>query len=372
MHVLNISSDFSRQKIYKNLALSLSNIRNLQQTIYVPVRTKEEIGANQPAKGDIDMQYRLIIKKSDRYFYFSRIKRVYRDILKTLDVSVFQMVHAHFLFTDGGVALKLWEKQNIPYIVAVRNTDINFYFKYAVHLRAYGIKILLNAEKIILLTPSYLDHLLKYCSSEEKESIRVKVKIVPNGVDEGWFENQLDPKHMPNAIPRLLYVGDFTKNKNVPFLIQAKQKYFEHYFLDIVGSEGDDSEKIAKCAENDDKIHLHGRVSDRLTLKKLYRSADILCIMSKYETFGVSYIESLTQGTPVIYTEGQGIDGYFQIPVGMKVSYGSMEGFRSAVDHICTNYLKYSESAIESSQEFKWDQISQSYNNIYTNYGSKD
>ena len=42
-----------------------------------------------------------------------------------------------------------------------------------------------------------------------------------------------------------------------------------------------------------------------------YKSAHIFVMPSLTETFGIVFIEALSQGLPLIYTKGQGIDGYF-------------------------------------------------------------
>ena len=33
---------------------------------------------------------------------------------------------------------------------------------------------------------------------------------------------------------------------------------------------------------------------------------------SRYETFGLVYGEAMSQGLPIIYSKGQGVDGYFK------------------------------------------------------------
>ena len=44
--------------------------------------------------------------------------------------------------------MKLKEKYGIPYIVAVRNTDVNIFFKQMIHLRKLGVQILKKQKKL--------------------------------------------------------------------------------------------------------------------------------------------------------------------------------------------------------------------------------
>jgi len=43
IHVLHICSDYSQQKLYKELIIELSK-KGIKQTVYVPVRSISEIG----------------------------------------------------------------------------------------------------------------------------------------------------------------------------------------------------------------------------------------------------------------------------------------------------------------------------------------
>src|SRR5690606_25523677 len=149
-------SDYSKQELYKNLVESLDN-DGLVQNIYVPTRTEAEIGKYLPVGDSVNVHYKYILRKKDRIFYFNKIKKIYNDLNNEISIKNISIIHAHFLFSDGGVAYQLKKHYNTPYIVAVRNTDVNFFLKYAIHLKKFGAKILLNAERIVFLTPAYRD-----------------------------------------------------------------------------------------------------------------------------------------------------------------------------------------------------------------------
>ena len=52
-----------------------------------------------------------------------------------------------FFQWGGGMALKLKREKNIDYIVAVRSTNVNLFFKYIFYLRRIGIQIMKEAKK---------------------------------------------------------------------------------------------------------------------------------------------------------------------------------------------------------------------------------
>src|SRR5690606_14547065 len=78
----------------------------------------------------------------DRIFYNLKHKKIHKDILKNYRIKDYSIIHAHSLFSNGLIAMKLKKEFNIPYVVAVRNTDVNTFFKYMIHLRKLGIEIL--------------------------------------------------------------------------------------------------------------------------------------------------------------------------------------------------------------------------------------
>lgn len=372
MKVLNISSDYSKQAIYRSLAEHLQLNDGLSQTIYIPLRSDGEVGKYQINNKNIETLYRCILKPRDRFFYHSKIKKVTKDLINQVKVESHELIHAHFLFSDGGVAFELWKRHQIPYVVAVRNTDINYFFKYAIHLRAFGRSVLKYASKIVLLSPAYKSHLLGYVKQSERADVESKIIIIPNGVDPFWLDNLASPKLAVKDPLQFLYVGDFTANKNIPFLIEGVLKYFPKARLNIVGSKGQDEEKIKNFAKENNGVVLHGRISDKNELRQIYRESDILCVLSKRETFGVTYLEALSQGTPILYTKRQGVDGYFDQPVGESVEFGNEEEFKVAVERILKDFKNYSLNGLEAVSRFNWNTISNQYNNLYEQLRAKN
>ena len=370
MKIFHICSDYSKQALYNNLLTSISE-KGVGQTVYVPVRSEEEIGKyrNQNLT-NIDYKYSHILNKTDRLLYFKKIRKVESNILQDYAMANYSMIHAHFLFSDGGVAYNLHKKFKIPYVVAVRNTDLNIFFKYFIHLRKFALEILSNADQIIFLSPKYKEFLLEnYVPIELRKSLKSKMVVIPNGVNDFWLDGQINEKKTESFI-RFLYIGDFTKNKNIPFTIKGLKKIKDENLnlqFDIVGSGGEHEERVMSLIEeNKSWINYHGRIHDQEKLKSIYNSSHIFVMPSRTETFGVVYIEALSQGLPVIYTEGQGIDGFYpEGEIGYAVKYNDLEDFIFKIKLIIENYSEMSAISSQKAKKFSWDKISDRYIEIY-------
>lgn len=369
MHILHLCSDYSRQRLYKNFVESLS-LSGIKQTVYVPVRTQAEIGKYNPEKENIFIYYDFILRKADRLFYQQKINKIYKSLAKKIDFNDYSVTHAHFLFSDGGAAQKIKKKHGIPYIVAVRNTDVNFFFKYMIHLRKKGFKILKEAENIIFITPMYINSLKKYLGDKNFSLIKHKIKIIPNGLDNFWIENktQKSKTKLNNPI-RILYVGDLSLNKNLKNTIEAinlLNKSGQNYQFTVVGDGGNGAKLTKKLFHQFDYVNYLGKISDLQTLLNHYKKANIFVMPSKKETFGIVFLESMSQSTPVIYSKGQGIDGYFlkNMP-GTAVEAFSVKSIAEGIRKIESNYTYFSKNCLSHIDEFSWKNISNKYIEIY-------
>jgi len=109
-------------------------------------------------------------------------------------------------------------------------------------------------------------------------------------------------------------------------------------------------------------MSFYGYIGNRNELMNLYRESDIFIMPSFTETFGVTYIEAMSQGLPVIYSRTEGIDGLFNNgEVGFAVNPLDVRGIVNKIENIYANYEEISMNCAKISESFSWDNIVEKY-----------
>lgn len=362
MKVLQICNDFYGTKLYKHLFETLRK-RNIENVVFVPAEKDSAI----------EMQEKNVylckcFKSWERYFFYHKERTIFEALKESVLLqNTINLSHAHTVFTNGFLAYKLYEIYQIPYIVTVRNTDINLFFKYRWNLRHIGVTILQKAKYITFLSPKYRDACLEsYIPTRMYKEFKQKSIIIPNGIDDFWHINSpsIEKKRQDKRM-NLIYAGDINKNKNIVTTIQAckKLRYLGYDIVLIVAGKLKDP-KYAACLE-EPFVEYHGFCTQQ-KLMELYRKADIFVLPSHKETFGLVYAEALSQGLPVIYTKNQGFDGQFaEGEVGYHVVYNDADQIVETIKKIYENYDQLRQNAIKKSEKFKWDRISGVYEELY-------
>lgn len=185
-HILHISGDFAKQSLYHDMAHALSAY-DIDQSFFVPVRSQAELAYQGPGQ-DIGRYVAMnIIAPHHKVFFRAKINKITSALIEQFDVGAFSLCHAHFLYSDGAVALKLKQRFDLDYIVAVRNTDINFFMRYRPDLKNTMLRVAQNAKKIVFLTPAYCEKFLVALPPLTRTAIEEKTVIIPNALDEDWY-----------------------------------------------------------------------------------------------------------------------------------------------------------------------------------------
>lgn len=373
MEILHLCSYYIGNKLYRNLFKALSR-EGVSQVISVPVKSSKLIGKNEIEHGEnLIFHYENILTLSDKFLYKSKIKKQLKKIEERIDFNKdIDFVHAHTVFSDGGTAYLLHQKFGKKYIVNVRNTDINIFWKYGKHLRKFMIQILLKAEGIIFLSPAYMEETLKLLPDDIVEKVYFKCKVIPNGIDQYWIKYKKPFDSFEKSKPiKLLFIGTLNKNKNVEATLKAcallKQRKIQVTF-DIVGSGNYEAKlkKMIKKLDIQDMIHFHGYIDEKAIIKNLMDECDIFVMPSVKETFGLVYIEAMSRGLPVIFSKSQAIDGYFTDgTIGYAVDPDNIELIVEKILKIYENYKEISTNCVLRSDSFNWDIISDMYLNLY-------
>ena len=364
MKVLHINSYYSGSHFYKNL-YDKQKESGLDIDVYVPVSTSIDTSELQLG------EYTTISanhSKYDRLFFHIKHNKICKDVQERYNIQDYSLIHAHSLFSNGYIAMRLKRDYGMPYVVAVRNTDVNVFFKYMIHLRRLGVKILRNAKKIIFISVPYKEYTIDNIVPEKyKEEIKNKSIVLPNGIDEFWFDNKINRKErLENNELKIIYVGVINSNKNIETTIKVCETLIEYgYSVNyiVVGQIKDNKYKDFMKKYSFIRYIPHCKKEELISH---YRSADMFIMPSKHETFGLVYVEAMSQGLPVIYTKGQGFDGQFKEgEVGYSVQYDSAEEIAEKIELIIKDYETVSKTCIEKVDRFDWNKIADKYLKIY-------
>jgi len=363
MKVLQIANGFLDSKLYRNLFENLE-LLGAENYVYVPININKIFKDTQ--------RENIIISKCfsniDRFLFFTKQKKMFRDVTQKLEINKFDVIHSHTLFSGGYLAYQLNKKYNIPYIVSIRNTDLNTFFKYMIHLRSTGINILRNAASVVFLSPVYRERLINHYVPENlKEEILKKSVVIPNGIDDYWLENKYYRKTSPEGKKlKLMFIGSITPNKGINVSVKACELLIEEgYDIEFTMIGKVECKAYKKMIESSNFIR-HIDYSPKEVIIEHMRKADIFIMPSKHETFGLVYAEAMSQGLPVIYTEGEGFDGQFpEGEVGFHVSTNDPKEIVGAIYKIMNDYVNISDRCVKKVECLNWEIIAQNLLNLY-------
>ncbi len=174
-----------------------------------------------------------------------------------------------------------------------------------------------------------------------------KLWLKPNGIE--WS------KQPPTALERqdFLYIGRLENAKGIEPLLSIWSELPEHFILNVIG-EGDEG-----IVEKYKKPHIRflGKIPHDKTLEYCRKAKYFIHPSLAYETFGLTLVEALAQGTPVIAFDigprhefiKTGVNGWLCQVKNLK------ETIIKAYEY--TDYAKLSQQAHESAKRFCIDSV---------------
>ena len=382
MKILHITNSYGGTDVYTNLYTAIDTISDDIQWVYVPLGPSSY---NRSGNNMIDFNqneskitYSKLLKSYHSYFYGAKISKCVYDIENKYDLLSIDLIHASTLCFDGAIAFEISIRYGIPYIVAVRNTDVNAYYKKLFWRRNYFYKILNHASKIIFISPKYKDNFLKNHVPEKNcKAIEEKMTVIPNGVNRLFLENRATIQKKISKQKNLLFVAAFYKEKGLIETIKAieslRNKGYNLTF-NAIGKglpnrphDKDYIQNVEKLVQGKNWVKLQPFMKPEEIIKEM-RKSDIFVMVSSPETFGLVYVEALTQGLPIVYAKNQGFDGFYSEGIaGYSALAGNVESIALAIEKIIINYdvISTNISALNLEKDFKWKNIAAKYIDIY-------
>lgn len=346
--------------LYQALFLALDKY-GIEQVVFYP-RNRNHVISDQKVPYNVNSP--LILDLSTKVSLRWKRKVMQKGYCPVFQKDKPDLIHAHTLFSDGSLANHFYKKHGIPFIVAIRSTDFDYFLKYKPWLKSYGQQIAENAMHIVFISPS----LKKKFEQVFGDELLSKSTVIPNGINQNFLSSGAISKKSFHEPLELLYVGNFRRLKNVPSLIKLVADYPAK--LTIVGKGGEDEQSVLRLIQNSKNCTYLGQINEIPRLIEIYKNSDVFIMTSKSETFGLVYIEAMSQGLPLIFSKNAGIDGFFESgSVGYGVNPGSINEMKAGLEKVISNYHQISKNCIKQSKQFNWTHIAEKYHEIYRDLG---
>lgn len=273
------------------------------------------------------------------------------------------VIHGHKFACEGLMGLFLKKNFDAKLAVSVRGeSDIKFLRVYPFYRLIYK-SIIENCDALFFVSAWMRPRFHQLFGRHHNEW------LLPNIVRSGLQEGE-------PYTPTMGFVTIFDLNvwekKGFRVMLDAlRMQVSTKSTLDVIGSGKPETSKMLAQLVNEyglsDRVNFIGRV-DNNDIPTLLKRYNCFVLPSMNETFGMSYVEALFAGLPVIYCADTGIDGYLDyLDVGIRVRQNSAADLARALNELQVNGQIYRER-VENSREKLWgtfsrDNILSTYNN---------
>lgn len=342
-----------------NLVLNFS--KGTEVSLYLPKENTPEISRHNIRFNPVDVETRHSTIES----LLSAVKRYNSIISET--VATPDLIHIHdWLGVEAGINLR--KKLKIPLVMTVHSLE---------YMRSAGIhhpksriadiekKGIANADIIITVSSFMKDKIIEnYSISPDK------IKIIPNS---STLSTGTSPAEREKGL--VLYCGRLTGQKGVEYLFLAakdviKVKRYAKFVIIGKGHIEKQLYNLAELLDIKDHVHFKGFIpAERIC--QYYKKAEVVVIPSVYEPFGITVLDALEAGAPVIMTKNAGIGENLKDKIHvLKVPERNSKSLADAIISLLDNdglKKRLSENGKEASRKYCWKNIAANTEDIYRN-----
>jgi glycosyltransferase involved in cell wall biosynthesis len=197
-----------------------------------------------------------------------------------------------------------------PYVVTIHDLGPLTHPQYFANTRPWVMRKSLDqavrqAAAIVCVSNWTRDEVIEVAGN----SVADRLHVVHEGIslaagEEADWAQSAAAWNLPADVPFILAAGKLSPRKNIDGVIAALgvlKANFPHHLV-LAGSEGWGFAVVHEAIMDhglSDRVHFAGHVSDA-ELRALYRRASVYVHPSHYEGFGLTVLEAMAAGTPVI------------------------------------------------------------------------
>ncbi len=283
------------------------------------------------------------------------VKQYTLNALEQFRGKDYQVIYAHDWLTLMA-GYELAKMLNVPFVAHVHSLSIDREGILSDSFSAQLEQKYLKLADVVVTVSKYTAHT---CVRSYNVDFK-KVKVVHNGLT--YLE--INPIKTVFKGKTVLFLGRVTQQKGalnflkIAEIIASKNKSIRF----VVAGRGDQlNEMIEKSASKvlSGKITFTGFV-DHKELSKLFSVADVYCMPSESEPFGLSSVEASSLGLPCVISKQSGVKEVLKGAVA--VDYWDYDGFANAISDLLTNKERRDSVVAmqnESLKKITWDTAGQ-------------
>lgn len=292
-----------------------------------------------------------------KHIFNYRLNYLYKRIIK--DFGKPDILHAHSSLWGGYAAAKLKKRTGIPLVLTEHTTWIGRGLIRKEHLSQirYAFD---SANYLIAVGPSLKKAMQQYTSKD--------IDIVPNCIDINKFSFKLKNNNGESPF-RFFSLGLLTKIKGMDLLIKAFSNLKNKNSVLYIGGDGVERiqlEALVNQLNLNSRVHFLGNLSREKVAEQM-SLCDSFVLASRYETFGIVYIEALASGKPIIATDCGGPSIIVNKDNGYLVPVDDVHSLSESMELMITEYEKFNPDFIRQDciNRFSEQAIVKKLNSIY-------
>ena len=282
------------------------------------------------------------------------------------------LLHVHYAIPHASAAYfarQILKKQgkDIPFITTLHGTDITLVGKDQTY--APVVTFSMNESDAITAVSNNLREETYRSFPMEKD-----IHVIPNFVDIQRF-HQTDKEHFKKMLAPaderiLVHVSNFRKVKRVEDVIrvfeQVNEKIPSKLLMIGDGPERQSAEELCRTLHVADDIRFLGKQDH---ISEIFSISDLFLLPSQYESFGLSALEAMACGIPVISTNAGGLPEInVQGKTGFLSEVGDVHDMAEKAMYILEDddrLEQFKEAAIEHAKTFEKQRIIPMYEALY-------
>lgn len=244
------------------------------------------------------------------------------------------VIHAHGSLYAGYMAAHLRAERGIPVVLTEHMTAL-VNGRLFPDQRARAAHAVASADRCLAVGTRLAAALRRLVPG-------VDVQVVGNVIDTDFFTPASSP---PARQPFVMtVVGGLVPRKGVDVLIEAFQRVFrgQPVTLQVVGK-GRERQRLEQLVQRwgiGAQVRFHGALS-RVAVRDLLRTSHALVSASHLETFGVTLIEAMACGLPVVATRSGGPEDIVTSESGLLVPPGDPAALAEALSTLVRDYDRF-------------------------------